>query len=615
MFSALERDQDRQHLMTRRSLLLLAGQTALALVLLGRAGQLQLVRGASYNLLSEENRISLRILPPARGHLIDRKNQPLAINQQSYRAVILREEVKDLETTLNRFADVIDLSPEDRTRIARELKRHKNFMPVALKTNLSWNEMARLEVLTPELPGISVDAAEQRFYPLGAAAAHSLGYLGAPSENDVENNKDPLLTVSGFQVGKIGIEKTYEDRLRGSAGGAQLEVNARGRVVQELKRTAPTPGKNLQLTIDADLQQFMYDRQSQERSAAAIVMDIYSGAVYGMCSTPAYDPNIFIQGIPSDLWQQLTHDPTKPMLNKVFGGTYPPGSTFKMVTALAALESGTMKIDTPVFCPGFTQLGSHIFHCWKKDGHGSVTLRSAIQQSCDCYFYEAARRAGIDRIKNVSQRLGLGEATGIGLPGERTGLVPSREWKRKTYKHDWTVGESFVCGIGQGYVNNSILQLAIMTARLVNGGRAISPILEIQKLPNAPGNILGFDPVHLAAIGEGMQAVTLPGGTAAASQIPIPEFQIAGKTGTAQVRRISMADRAAGFDVFKLPWEQRHHALFVGYAPVAAPQYAMACIVEHGGAAGSVAAPLGRDILHKTQELAPAKNFTPMDSA
>lgn len=614
MFSALERDQDRQHLMTRRTLMLLAGQSALALILLGRAGQLQLVRGASYSLLSEENRISLRIVPPPRGHLMDRKNQPLAINQQSYRAVILREEVKDLDTTLNRFSDVIDLSPEDRARIAKELKRNKNFMPIILKSNLSWSEMARLEILTPELPGVSVDAAAQRFYPLGSASVHVLGYLGAADEAAVEKSKDPLLTVSGFQIGKTGVEKEYENLLRGAAGGAQLEVNAKGRVVQEIKRTPPIPGKNLQLTIDADLQQFMYERLSQERSAAAVVMDVHNGAIYAAASAPSYDPNIFIQGIPADLWQQLNSDSTKPLLNKIYGGTYPPGSTFKMVTGLAALESRNITPDTIINCPGYTMLGTHRFHCWKKEGHGGMNLRSAIAQSCDCYFYEAARRAGIDRIADVARRLGLGLPSGLNLMGERVGLIPDRAWKRKTHKHDWTVGESFVCGIGQGYVNTSIMQLAIMTSRLVNGGREVKPTLLMNDAQTS-NRLLGFDPVHLAAINEGMIGVTSPGGTAAASQIPVPEFQIGGKTGTSQVRRISMADRAAGYNVWQVPWEQRHHALFVGYGPVAAPQYAAAIIVEHGGGGSGVAAPIGRDVLQKVQELAAAKTHIPLDEA
>jgi penicillin-binding protein 2 len=606
MISALERDQDRQHLMTRRTMILLGLQSALGLVLLGRAGQLQLVRGQAYSLMSEENRISLRIVPPPRGHLLDVRGEPLAVNQQSYRAVILREEVTDLELTLNRFADVIDLSPEDRTRIARELRRNKNFMPIALKSNLSWQEMARLEVLTPELPGVSVDAAAQRFYPLGAAAAHVLGYLGAADEAAQEKDDDPLLTVSGFQIGKTGIERAYEKQLRGSAGGAQLEVNAKGRVVQELRRTPPVPGENLVLTLDAKLQQATYDRLVQERSAAAVVMDVHNGAIYALASAPAFDPNIFIQGIPTDLWQQLNTDPTKPLLNKAFGGTYPPGSTFKMVTALAALESRAMTPQTTVFCPGYTMLGTHKFHCWKKEGHGTVDLNRAIGQSCDCYFYEAARRTGIDKIAETARRLGLGMPSGLGLQGERTGLIPDRAWKRKVHKHDWTVGESFVCGIGQGYVNTSVLQLAVMTARLANGGRQVAPSLVLSD-NTAPAPLMGFDPVHLAAIQDGMFACTSPGGTASASQIAEAEWQMAGKTGTAQVRRISMAEREAGFDVFRLPWEQRHHALFVGYAPVAAPRYAVATIIEHGGAGGGVAAPLGRDILRLVQQIAPAK--------
>lgn len=589
--------------------MLLVGQSVAALVLVGRAAQLQLVHGATYRLLSEENRISLRIVPPPRGQLLDIKGAPLATNQQSYRAVVLREGVKDLDAVLNRFADVIDLSPEDRARIERELHHGKDFSPVVLKTNLSWNEMARLEILTPELAGIAVDSADQRFYPIGAAAAHVLGYLGEADENEEDEDDDPLLAVSGFEIGKSGVEKAYEDELRGKAGGLQLEVNAKGRVVNELKRTPPIPGKDLHLTIDADLQQMMYERLSQERSAAAVIMDVHNGAVYAMGSSPAYDPNIFTQGIPTDLWQELMADPTRPLLNKVFGGVYPPGSTFKMATALAALEAGAITPDTAVHCSGQTMLGSHIFHCWKKGGHGTVSLHQAIAQSCDCFFYETARRAGIDHIAQTARLLGLGEPSGLGLSGERTGLIPDRDWKRRVFKHDWTTGETFVCGIGQGYVTASILQLAIMTARLANGGMAVTPTLRMDVATTAAPRSLNFDPAHLASIRDGMCAVTSPGGTASSVQIPEPQWHMAGKTGTAQVQAITMAQRDAGFDVFKLPWEQRHHALFIAYAPEDAPRYAMATIIQHGGAGGSVAGPLGRDILRKAQELAPAQHF------
>ena len=606
MNTALERDQDRQQLITRRSLLLLAGQGAAALALIGRAAQLQLVRGESYNLLSEENRISLRIVPPPRGQLLDRRGNPLAVNQQSYRAVILREEVKDLDRVLNRFADVIDLSPEDRARIERELHHTKNFAPIVLKSNLSWNEMSHLEILTPELPGVSVDSAAQRFYPLGAAGAHTIGYLGTADEDEVDDDSDPLLSVSGFQIGKTGVEEAYDNALRGRAGGLQLEVNAKGRVVRELKRTPSSPGTNLQLTLDGELQQFMYQRLSQERSAAAVVMDIHNGAIYGMASAPAFDPNIFTQSIPQDLWQQLMADPTKPLLNKIFGGVYPPGSTFKMVTAMAALEAGVITPETTVHCSGQTTLGTHIFHCWKKGGHGTMDLTNAIGQSCDVFFYETARRAGIDHIAQTAHRLGLGQASALGLPGERHGLIPDRAWKRRVFKHDWSVAESFVCGIGQGYVTASILQLCMMIARLSNGGMAVEPTLLMSQAARAAPTPIGFNPANMAAVAAGMQACTSPGGTAAAEQIAEPQWHMAGKTGTAQVRNITMAQREEGFDVFKLPWEQRHHALFVAYAPIGNPRYAMATIIQHGGAGGSVAGPLGRDILRKAQEIDPA---------
>ena len=390
MTDTLERDQDRQITLTRRSLMLLAGQSVAAVALLTRAGYLQLVKGQSYHLLSEENRLSLRLLPPPRGKLLDHKGQAMATNQQSFRAVILRENVKNVDQTLTRFADVIDLAPEDRTRIQLDIQNARNYSPIVLKSNLGWNEMARLEFLTPELPGVAVDVADQRLYPLGAATAHVLGYMGAATVDEVEDADDEaeqnLLALSGFEIGKSGFEKQQEDLLRGTSGGLQLEVNAKGRVIKEIKRTPPIPGKDIQMTLDYDLQKFLYDRLAQERSAAAVLMDVQNGGIYAMASAPAFDPNVFSHGIPTDLWQELMDDPTQPLLNKIFGGMYPPGSCFKLITALAALESGAITPETTVFCPGFTTLGNHVFHCWKKGGHGTVSLNHGIAQTCDCYF-------------------------------------------------------------------------------------------------------------------------------------------------------------------------------------------------------------------------------------
>jgi penicillin-binding protein 2 len=584
-----------------------------ATVLLARAGYLQLVKGQAYTLLSEENRLSLRLLPPPRGKLLDRKGVPLALNQQSYRAVILREDVKNLDQTLTRFADVIDLSPEDRARIQQDLQNAKNFAPIILKTNLAWNEMAKVEVLTPELPGVAVDTADQRFYPLGAATAHVIGYMGTPTvqeENDAEDDaEENLLALPGFQIGKAGFEKQQEDELRGTAGGLQLEVNAKGRVIREIRRAPPVPGKDLQMTLDADLQKFMYERLGQERSAASIVMDIQNGGIYAMASSPAYDPNVFSHGISNDLWQELMTDPTQPLLNKIFGGVYPPGSTFKLMTAMAALESNAITPDTTVFCPGFTTLGNHVFHCWKKGGHGTVSLHMGIAQSCDCYFYEVARRTGIDNIAKTARKFGLGEPSGLALMGERTGLIPDRAWKRKNYKQDWSTAETFVCGIGQGYITASILQLCLMTARIANGGKLVKPTLLVSETRNVTPAYLGFDADNIARVMAGMVGVTSPGGAANSAQIPVEQFHMAGKTGTAQVRHVTQAERDAGYDVFKLPWEQRPHALFVAYAPIDNPRYASATIIQHGSAGAAVAGPVARDIMRRVQEIDPAGVF------
>ena len=366
MISTLERDNDRQTLITRRTLLLGVAQGGLTALLLARLFQLQILKGEAYNLLSEENRISMRVLPPPRGQLKDRTGAPLALNQQVFRAIMIREDVRDVDDTLSKVASIITIEPDERNRILRDVTRSKGFMPVTLKTNLTWDEISKLEVLTPELPGVSIDMGELRNYPLGAAAAHVIGYVATPSVEELKNDKDKALGIAGMQIGKTGAEKLFDADLRGKVGALQLEVNAKGRVVKELRRIAPDVGAAVQLTLDAELQNFLAEKLSTERSAASVIMDAHTGAVYALASSPGFDPNIFAGTLPDDIWQALLADPTKPMINKIISGQYPPGSTFKMVTGLAALHSGVMTPDQTVFCQGFTQLGNHQFHLLEK---------------------------------------------------------------------------------------------------------------------------------------------------------------------------------------------------------------------------------------------------------
>jgi penicillin-binding protein 2 len=461
------------------------------------------------------------------------------------------------------------------------------------------------------MPGVSIEEGKLRSYPLKDATAHMLGYVGFASEADVQKDADPLLELPGFQIGKSGIEEQYEGVLRGVAGKAEEEVNSTGRQVRTLNRNAGVPGSDLRMTMDAELQLFVQQRLSQERSACAIVMDAYSGAVYAACSHPAYNPNVFSQGIPIALWNELLTEAAAPLTNKVIAGQYPPGSTFKLMTGLAALHAGVTSEYRKVFCSGQIKLGNAIFHCWSHGGHGSVNIVEALQQSCDCYFYQMALDTGIDRIAEMARRFGLGAQTGIDIPGERSGLMPDQAWKRKRYKEPWQQGDSMNAGIGQGYVLATPLQLATMIARIANGGIPVKPFF-VQRVedkiitPPTPVNAMGINPAHIALLLEGASAVVnTPKGTAHGAAIKEPGYSFGGKTGTSQVRRITMEDRRRGVKTSDWSWEEQHHALFVGFAPVGNPRYVCAVVIEHGASGAAAAAPIARDILLETQKRDP----------
>lgn len=593
---------DRYKVFTRRALILGGIQGALLSTLVARLYYLQVIENKKYQMLADENRISVRLLPPPRGRIIDRFGQVMAANRADYRAFLIPEQTEDVNATLDSISRILPLSPDDRERITESMKRQRSFLPVTIADNLSWDAFARLNMEFPDLPGIQPDVGTTRFYPYGDRLAHVLGYVGAPNEEEAGN--DPLMHTPGFKIGKNGIERSFDKELRGFPGDTKVEVNAYGRVIRELDRDESTPGRDLQLTLDLELQKFAAERIATE-SASAVVMDVTSGDILALASMPAYDPNDFNVGIRRTTWNMLLEDPRKPLINKPIGGTYPPGSTFKMMTALAALEAGIITPDYRVHCSGKRALGNHLFHCWRKEGHGSLNLVDAICHSCDIYFYDIAERVGIDKIAEMAKRFGLGEKHNIGLPHEQKGIVPSTEWKKKRYKQSWLRGETLVAGIGQGYVITTPLQLAVMTARIASG-RAVTPRL-IRSLIDAQAEVpeLAISPENFAAVRQGMIDVSnRPGGTAFGARITEPGYSIAGKTGTAQVRRISREERAAGVRKNEdKPWIERDHALFVGYGPIEAPRYAVSVVVEHGGGGSKVAGPIARDIMLKAQQL------------
>lgn len=600
----MARDSEKTRVFTRRAILLGGAKVGLFSLLFGRLYYLQVLQRDRFSTLAEDNRINLRLIAPPRGQILDRAGAPLAVNQQNYRVVLLPEQVDKLDPLLEGLAKYIELSESDIKRITRDFKSNDGLNAVLVRDNLSWDQVAVISLHMPELPGADIEVGEVRAYPYADVTAHVVGYVGAVSQKDKDSGRGDY-QIPGFRIGKSGIERQYDEPLRGQPGSLQLEVNARGRVVRELMRNDPIAGKDCKLTLDIGLQQATQKRLAGEGSAAAVVMDIYSGAIYALVSHPSFDPNLFTFGINQQDWDRLNGDEYVPLLNKALDGMYAPGSTFKIVTALAGLDAGMLDPADTVFCPGFMELGKHKFHCWKKGGHGSVNFIHAMAGSCDTYFYDLGKRIGIDRIHAMARRLGLGERTGVDFPHERAGLVPSRAWKMSVKGNSWQQGETLISAIGQGYMLTTPIQLATMMARIANGGYAVKPhIVSPEQGLTRQGEPLGLKPKHIGVLTEALSAVVnLPIGTAHSARIMDPKMAMAGKTGTAQVRRISVAERADGvISNEALPWKERDHALFVGYAPYDSPRFACAVVVEHGGSGAHTAAPIVRDLLAECQK-------------
>lgn len=621
----MPRDTQRQKLLTRRAVLLGAGQGLAVAALAGRLYQLQILEKDRYTVLSEENRINLRPLVPSRGRILDRFGAALADNKPNYRVVVVPEEASDLDKTLDAIAGLIEVGDGERHRVLREAKRKHSFVPLIVRANLTWEEMARIEVAVPELPGVSIEQGLIRDYPQGAGAAHVIGYVGAVLEKEL--NGDPLLELPDFRIGRSGIEKTADLQLRGTAGTSQVEVNAYGRVVREVSRLPGQPGQDIVLGLDAQLQDFVTKRCAAEESVSCVVLDALTGDVLAMVSSPSFDPMLFSAGLTQAMWQELSTDPRNPLSNKAIAGVYPPGSTFKPVVALAAIESGAITPDTAITCPGYLELGDATFHCWRKGGHGTLRLHDAIKHSCDVFFYETAHRTGIDKIAAMANRLGFGNPLGLDIPGERSGLIPTREWKLATTGVAWQQGETLIAGIGQGSVLATPLQIATMVARLVTGRQVVPHLIRPAGPLPAGGDrdppdfaSLRVTPRTLSLVLDGMNAVVNEqGGTAYAARIKEPELAMGGKSGTSQVRRISQYEREHGVrKSTEVPWKERDHALFVAFAPVSSPRYVCAAVVEHGGESGgggsAVAAPICRDVLVEAQRRDPARKVPQPDA-
>lgn len=602
------KDKSRYATFTRRTLMMSGGVGAVMAVLAGRLYQLQIVDGEAYMTRAEENRVSQRLMAPLRGRILDRFGTELAANRRNFRVLLIPEQASQgVEEALDTVGRIILLSDHDRERILRDVAANKRFVPTTVAENLTWEEFARINLHLPYLSGIVPDVGETRDYPFGDALSHVLGYVAAVSPQDMQNDSDPLLSLPGFRIGKRGIEKAYDAEVRGTAGVSRVEVNAYGREIRELSRTPGKAGADVYLTIDNALQRFTAQRLGEE-SAACVVMDVSNGDVLALASTPGFDPNQFNIGITPSQWHALISDDHTPLVNKALSGVYPPGSTFKPAVALAAVDSGLVPEDFSVFCSGAIQFGNYEFHCWKKEGHGHVDIQRGIQVSCDVFFYELSNRLGIDVIEAGAHKLGLGRLTHIEIPGEQPGCIPGRAWKLAKFGTPWQKGETLITGIGQGYVLATPIQLCTLAARIASGN-AVSPritrVVGHGVQPRPPLKRLDVSDHALQVVQAGMNAVTNePGGTAYAWRITQPGFEMAGKTGTAQVHRITKEERLSGVRHYEaqLPWKLREHGLFIAFAPVSSPRYAAAIILEHGSVASHPHVQMVRDILLFAQQ-------------
>ena len=576
---------------------------AMVAVLGARMRYMQVDQADQFRLLAEENRINIRLIPPSRGLIEDRNGKLIAGNEQNYRVVITREDAGDVALVLQRLSKLIPLSPEDIARTVKETDRTSPFVPIIVSDRLSWDDLSKIALNAPTLPGVSPEVGLSRQYPTQQDFAHVVGYVGPVSEKDLEGvtDPDPVLQIPKFQIGKIGVERWMEDTLRGSAGNKRIEVNSVGRVMRELERKDGIPGADIRLTLDVDVQNYVQARLGNE-SAAAVVMDVTNGDLLAIASSPGFDPNLFVRGISQKDYTALTENDHRPLANKAVQGAYPPGSTFKLVTALAALEAGMITLDTKVRCPGYIEFGGTKFHCWKRGGHGTVNLERSLQESCDVFYYEIAQKVGIDKIAEMGRLLGLGQRHDLPMSAISEGVMPNKAWKQESYQTDWRIGDTINASIGQGYVLTTPLQLAVMAARVASG-RAVAPRLihsvDGEAVPIVDAANLGIGGSSLRAIRAGMfSVVNSERGTAKSARIDAPSMVMAGKTGTSQVRNISASERASGVVAnADLPWKRRDHALFVAFAPFESPKYAVSVVVEHGGGGSAVAAPIARDML------------------
>lgn len=599
----MNRNGEKSRVVERRTLVVIAFNLLAFAVIVARLYFLQVKEADKYKMMSDENRISTRFLVPPRGLIFDRNGEIIAKNEQDFQALMVAEQTPDIAETLKTFKQIVPLTEGEEQKIRKDLKNKRRFIPIKLKDNLSWNEVSKILLHAPDLPGVEINEGLSRYYPYADIYAHVLGYVGPVSDKDKKDN--PLYMVPGFKIGKSGLERYFDYKLQGKGGTIKLEVNAYGRVMNEIERNSGEEGQSLTLTLDARLQRAAYEAFGEE-SGAAVVLNVRTGEILALVSTPSFDPNLFTNGISYKHWNALLKNERTPLVNKAVSGQYSPGSTFKVVVALAALEAGVIDLNTRFNCSGGLDVGNIRFHCWRHSGHGSLNVVEALKHSCDIFFYETAMKLGIDKIHDMAVKLGMGNVLEVGLDNEKAGIIPTKAWKKARFGTYWTQGDAANSGIGQGYVLVTPLQLATMLARVVNGGYAVQPTFikptekELSKIKR-----LDISTKNIEIVKRGMfEVVNGTGGTAGRARFNINGAMMGGKTGTTQVRRISMKERSSGIlRDEQLPWRLRNHALFIGFTPVDNPRYSVAVIVEHGSSGSGVAAPIASKILQEALQL------------
>jgi penicillin-binding protein 2 len=570
-------------LFTRRALVVGGAQAAVGVALAARMAYISVVDNDRYVLESESNRVNLTLIPPRRGWIVDRNGKALANNRVSLRIDIIPDRLQKRDLVLGQLQTLLRLDGDAMERINRDLKAASGFQPVAIKEDMTEAEYASILVRLPDLPGVAPQRGFARYYPTGAAVGHLIGYVGTPNAEEYKRDRDPLYITPGYKIGKDGLEKYFQPMLKGAPGARRVEVTARGRIVRDLETQPDVQGKTVHLTIDADLQEYAARRMGRE-SGAAIVMDCVTGDILAFISMPCFDPNSFSDGISNNEYSWLRADDHQPLINKATRGLYPPGSTLKPMVAIAAVENGVDPGERHT-CIGGYRLGNRFFRCLGT--HGSIDMPTAIEKSCNSYFYWLAHRLGYDAIAPTGKLLGLGEEFQLAGSNQRYGTIPDSAWKMRRFDQQWTASDSLNAVIGQGYVSVNPLQLAVMTARMVSG-RRLYPRLINREFRN---ELLPFSAEALAVARAGMDRVVNGAGTAVRSRLPLDGITMGGKTGTAQVRGLASGSRGQSG-----AWKYRDHGLFVCFAPVENPRYAASVVIEHGMGGSRAAAPVAKDI-------------------